>query len=98
MTLQDFRDEIDIIDKRMVTLLNRRAALVREIGAIKAAAGLPVVDRHREAAVLNGLIDASEGVITDEALARIYRTVLLECRRIQVQMNSDAEAEEVAVK
>lgn len=98
MNLQDYRDEIDIIDKRIVTLLNRRAALVREIGAVKAKAGLPVIDRQREAKVLESLVDASEGLIDDAALARIYRTVLLECRRIQVKMNADVAAEEVAVK
>jgi chorismate mutase len=98
MKLQDCRDEIDQIDKRIVTLLNRRAALVREIGAIKAAAGLPVIDRQREAKVLEALVEPSEGLIDDVALARIYRTILLECRRIQVQMIADAVAEEVAAK
>jgi chorismate mutase len=98
MKLQDCRDEIDQIDKRIVTLLNRRAALVREIGAIKAAAGLPVIDRQREAKVLEAIVEPSEGFIDDVALARIYRTILLECRRIQVQMIADAVAEEVAAK
>ena len=98
MKLQDCRDEIDGIDRRIVTLLNRRAAMVREIGTIKAGVGMPVIDRHREAKVLEGLVDASEGMIEDEGLVRIYRTILLECRRIQIQMIECAVADEVAVK
>ena len=92
MKLEECRKEIDQVDKRMVALLNRRAALVREIGAIKAAMGLPVVDWQRETTVLEGLVVANEGMIDDKALARIYRAVLLECRQIQVQMNEEAVA------
>ena len=95
MKLEECRKEIDHVDTWIVALLNRRAALVREIGAIKAAAGLPVVDWQREAKVLEGLVAANEGTIDDKALVRIYRAVLLECRQIQVQMNEEAEAEGV---
>lgn len=90
MKLDECRKEIDHVDKRIVALLNRRAALVREIGAIKANAGLPVVDWKREAKVLEGLVAANEGMIDDKALARIYRAVLLECRQIQLQMNEES--------
>jgi chorismate mutase len=98
MKLEEYRDEIDHIDKRIVGLLNRRAALVREIGAIKTAAGLPVIDWHRESKVLEGLMEANEGMIDDKALARIYRAVLLECRQIQVQMNEEAVEEGVPMR
>jgi len=98
MKLEEYRNEIDQVDKRIVALLNRRAELVREIGAIKTAAGLPVVDWQREAKVLEGLVAANEGMIDDKALARIYRAVLLECRQIQVQMNEEAVAAGVPVQ
>ncbi|MFN6963183.1 MAG: chorismate mutase [Pyrinomonadaceae bacterium] len=89
MKLERHRSRIDAIDREVVALLNRRAEIVREIGAIKAKAALPVVDRDRETQVLESVTSSSEGPLDADALERIYRAVLIECRQIQASIREE---------
>lgn len=83
MNLQESRRKIDSIDEQIVTLLNRRAAEVRQIGRIKAAAGLPTVDEHREAEIYRKIVAENFGQIDNEGLMRIFEQIVAESRRIQ---------------
>lgn len=49
-TLQSLRSEIDLLDAEMVRLLEKRFAVTRQIGQLKARGGLPLVDASREIA------------------------------------------------
>ena len=83
MKLEEFRGQMDKLDASIVALLNRRAMLARKIGRIKLAAGLPVADPEREETVLRGVLSRNSGAIDNQALARLYREILGESRRIQ---------------
>lgn len=50
--LSRLRDQIDDVDKQMVTLLAKRLALVAEVGEVKSQHGLPIYAPDREAAML----------------------------------------------
>lgn len=50
--LEELRHEIDAVDDQLVAILADRAALVREVWALKREAGLPLRDPEREAAIL----------------------------------------------
>ena len=89
MKLEECRTQIDELDTSIVALLNRRAMLARKIGKIKLRAGLPIIDREREEMVLRRIVNTNSGAIDDDALARLYREILNESRRIQ----SDLAAE-----
>ncbi|MDO4540361.1 MAG: chorismate mutase [Syntrophomonadaceae bacterium] len=52
MELKALRAQIDAIDNDMLALFVRRMEVVNDIGALKAAAGLPVADPAREAELL----------------------------------------------
>src|SRR4029450_4286843 len=92
MNLEEGRKQIDEIDGLIVTLLNRRATVARQIGEIKMRAGLPVVDHKREDIVLRRIVHQSAGRIGDEALTRIYRVILGESRRIQNHVAAELAA------
>jgi len=47
--LESLRGQVDDVDAELVALLGRRFGLTREIGVVKAAAGLPGLDAGREA-------------------------------------------------
>jgi chorismate mutase len=85
MSLQESRKRIDSIDEQIVTLLNRRAAEVKRIGRIKTAAGIPLVDSHREAEIYRRIAAENFGQIDNEGLMRIFEQIVAESRRIQSQ-------------
>ena len=91
MNIQESRKRIDTIDEQIVTLLNRRAAEVKRIGKIKAAAGVPLVDATREAEIYRRVTAENFGQIDNDGLMRIFEQIVAESRRIQVQMDA-AEA------
>ena len=81
--LENLRKNIDEIDEHLAELLIRRAAISKEIGVIKAKAGLPVFDAERELSVIQkiGHTTADEGVAA--ALVNIFRTIMEESRMLQ---------------
>ncbi len=91
MNLSECRTQIDDIDRRIVELLEMRAAISAEVGDIKARAGLPVVDWERESEVLRSVTAACSGIMEPEAVGRIYRRILRESRQIQFDVANSAE-------
>lgn len=89
MKLENLRNEMDEIDGEIVRLLNERAKIARKIGIVKAQAGLPIVDLEREEAILSRVCRENGGSLEDEALVRIYRKIIGESRRVQVQTNGN---------
>jgi chorismate mutase / prephenate dehydratase len=92
MQLEEKRNEIDIIDASIVSLLNRRASLAREISVIKLSAGIPIADASREREVIE-LVAAATAEGSDlGAMERIFRVILRESRHIQARMLSEIAA------
>lgn len=81
--LGKFRTRIDELDGQILDLLNRRARIAEEIGDVKRAAGLPVVELAREAAVVEKMVARNAGPLVDASVAAIYQAVMLEMRKIQ---------------
>ncbi len=78
------RERIDGLDDRILDLLQERAAAAIEIGRVKAAHSLPVVDRSREKAVLDRLMIKSHNrPLAGEAVREIYTAVIRACRAAQ---------------
>lgn len=88
MKLNHCREKIDNIDTQILALLNRRAEIAKQIGAIKAAAGLPIVDTVREDAILRTIARDNPGDLDDAAALRIYRQILDESRKVQLENTS----------
>ena len=82
-TLPELRVQIDAVDRELLTLLNRRAALANEVGDIKRAEGSAVFRPEREAQVINGLQAANPGPLKAQSLAYIWREVMSACRALE---------------
>jgi chorismate mutase/prephenate dehydratase len=76
MSLVEHRKAIDLIDGKIVTLLNARTQHVLEIGAIKLRAGEEIYAPHREKAVLQRICRKNKGPLTEELLRTIYREIM----------------------
>jgi chorismate mutase-like protein len=68
-TLAELRIQIDAVDRELLALLNRRAALANEVGEIKRVEGSPVFRPEREAQVINGLQTANAGPLKADNVA-----------------------------
>ncbi len=74
--LDDLRDQIDLADRQLVELLNRRAEIVAKVGLVKQRDGVPIYAPHREAAVLQRAIELNNGPLPDRAIEGIYRELM----------------------
>jgi chorismate mutase len=81
-SLPEWRQEIDLLDNELLRLLNRRAEIACQLGAIKVANGLPAYDGRREQQVLARVRAQNPGPLPVESVAGIFRRIILETRRI----------------
>ncbi|HXD39488.1 MAG TPA: prephenate dehydratase [Ramlibacter sp.] len=81
--LSTLRAEIDSVDRELLQLLNRRAALANEVGEIKRAEGSTVFRPEREAQVINGLEAANPGPLKNSNVAGIWREIMSACRALE---------------
>ena len=84
--LLPLRNKIDGLDSELVRLLNERAEVAKEIGEIKARAGLPVYRPEREAEVLKKICGKNEGPLPNESLVAIWREVMCACRGLESEL------------
>ena len=75
--LNHLRDAIEELDAELVRLMEKRRALVIEVGGIKRELGLPVMDPTREAAVVRRAATLARDRGGDEELVRdvIWRII-----------------------
>jgi chorismate mutase len=74
--VQRLRDEISAVDRRVLDDVNARVALVEELKRVKERLGLGFVDADRERAVVEGLVEANRGPLTDDGVRELVRDVL----------------------
>lgn len=84
MDIEYWRKEIDEIDAQLLQLLNMRARLALKVGALKKAKHLPFCDPDRERYVLARLQDNNTGPLDDRAVYKLFRRIIRESRRIQI--------------
>ena len=68
--LERLREQIEAVDEELVALIGRRLDLVLEVGRIKEALGLPVMDPPREAKVVRRVAAMARRKGVDEELTR----------------------------
>ena len=75
------REQISANDRDVVAAVNRRLELVRELRAVKDAAGLPFLDRAREQALLDELAASNGGPLSGEGLQELVAALLALTKR-----------------
>jgi len=74
--LDDLRKQIDELDKKLVELLSKRASVVVEVGNFKRDTETPIYAPHRERAVLDRVLAANNGPLSDKTIEAIYRELM----------------------
>lgn len=83
MKIEDWRAEIDELDKELLRLLNRRAHLATEVGLLKRSAGIAIADPRRERDVIDRVCCANAGPLDGQAVARLFRHIIRESKRVE---------------
>lgn len=74
--IQKHREQIDVIDREIVSLLNKRAGHSLVIRGLKPGAHLGLYDPKREEEIFAKVDSYNEGPLYNENLREIYATVL----------------------
>jgi chorismate mutase len=83
MDISDWREKIDELDRRLVELLNERAAAASAIGRLKRNTDLPIYEPERERQVIVNVQNCNTGPLAGRDLAKIYERVMDVMRSIQ---------------
>jgi prephenate dehydrogenase len=74
--LEGLRDEISELDRRLLELLNRRLELVASVRDYKDVAGERWIDPEREAELLQALVAANGGPLSERGVTSIFSAIL----------------------
>ncbi len=87
--IEDWRNKIDEVDKKLVELLNERAQYADEIGKIKEQLGLEAYSPKREKEVLENILKHNKGPLNNLALRRLFERIIDESRRLEREAMSE---------
>ncbi|MCM8784284.1 MAG: prephenate dehydratase [Candidatus Omnitrophica bacterium] len=76
MELIQLRKKVDMVDKKIVELLNERAELTLKIAKVKRGLKESIYVPDRESEVYNKVFRANKGPLKNESLSAIYREIM----------------------
>lgn len=85
MDISDWRKKIDELDRKLVELLNQRAAAAIGIGYLKRDTDLPIYEPEREREVIANVQKINGGPLGERDLAQIYERIMDVMRGLQKQ-------------
>lgn len=84
--LEARRAEVERIDREIVALVAERLRIARELGGLKRAAGVPLLDPQREAAIVRRAAEtAAEHELPVEPVRAIFWQIIGLCRGVQAE-------------
>jgi chorismate mutase-like protein len=83
MTIAEWRQKIDELDRKLVEILNQRARCAQEIGRLKRGTNQPVYEPDREKVIHDNIHRANSGPLSDRDLNMIYERLIDVMRKIQ---------------
>jgi 3-deoxy-7-phosphoheptulonate synthase/chorismate mutase len=90
-TVQRLREEISELDRSILESVNGRLELVAALRRHKQDVGLPFVDPDRERQLLDDLVSANRGPLSDQGLHELF-SELLDLTKREVAGDGDAAA------
>lgn len=79
------RKALDLINQKLLTLLNQRLRITLEIGKVKKEMGKKIYDTEREKEILDRLKRKNRGPLKEKDLRKIFTTIMKVCRESQIQ-------------
>jgi len=84
--LKKNRRELDLLDQKLLDLLNRRLRISLDIGKIKTEVGKKIYDAKREKEILDRLKRKNKGPLKERDLKKIFATIMRVSRKSQIRL------------
>ncbi len=81
--LASLRQQIDSIDQQLLSLLNQRAKVAEQVGAVKRQEGTPFFRPDRVAQVIRKIENANQGPLLNAHVASIWREIMSACLALE---------------
>ena len=85
--LKEKRMKLDLIDQKLLSLLNQRVRIALEIGKVKKKMGIKIYDPGREKEILQRLRlrlrSGNKDLLNEKDVEKIFRTIISVCRESQ---------------
>ncbi len=91
MTLQELRDQLDLVDKGIVELYEKRMDLCAQVAENKKGTGKAVYDKEREEAKLNTVAGLTHNEFNKKGIRELFEQLMSVSRKLQYSM-LDTEA------
>jgi chorismate mutase len=83
MTLEELREQIDVLDRQLVVLLSQRAETALQAGRLKVSTDLPIYEPAREKVIYENVRKANQGPLPDIELTHIFERIIDVMRALQ---------------
>ncbi len=75
---------MDLLDRKLLALLNRRLRISQKIGKIKRRIGKKIYDAGREKEILERLRRKNKGPLKERELRKIFATIMQVSKKSQI--------------
>ena len=83
MDIQTYRKQIDELNKQILQLVNKRAAIALKIGQEKKTHNKPISDPTREQKILDHLKTLNQGPLSAAAIEYIFKAIIRENKALE---------------
>lgn len=84
MSLEELRKEIDQLDNQILSIINQRMEIVKQIGAIKKKDQSPVYRPAREKEIIERLVRDNKGLLDQRAVEAIFLEIFAVSRNFEL--------------
>jgi chorismate mutase/prephenate dehydratase len=84
--LKELRDEIDVIDRQIVELFEKRMAVSKEVAEYKISTGKKVFDRNREVAKIDTVKSLTHNEFNKHGVEELFQQIMAMSRKLQYQL------------
>ncbi|GAB4025181.1 prephenate dehydratase [Spirosoma gilvum] len=84
MTLESLRNQIDSLDDQLLTLLNQRMDLVRQVGELKRSTNAVIYRPEREKQIIDRLHEQNNGLLNRPAIEAIFLEIFAVSRNLEL--------------
>jgi chorismate mutase / prephenate dehydratase len=85
-SLTELRQELDQVDRAILSAINRRGEIAERIGQLKQTSQKGVYDPARESNVIEAAVSNNAGPLSDETVRAVFREVISGTRAVQVAL------------